>query len=106
MSPIPNRVLFGINWTWPSSHMFSSHLSDVQIHYNDYCTVFHEDIETRLSRATYIPQLLGMFINLRTLTLELELSRCDDTMFIELPNLHSLSITSTLNDILGCRLSP
>ncbi|KAG1761065.1 hypothetical protein EDD22DRAFT_970813 [Suillus occidentalis] len=92
--PIRDLLLFGISWTWPSSHMFSSHLSDLRIHYDDYCTDIPEDTETWPNRAKNISQLLGALVNLRTLTLELELPSYDDTMSIELPNLHSLAIKS------------
>lgn len=85
--PIRNLLLFGISWTWPSSHMFSSHLSDLRIHYDDYRTM-------RPNRAKNFSRLLGALVNLRTLTLELELPRYDNTTSIELPNLHSLAIKS------------
>jgi hypothetical protein len=92
--PIRDLLLFGISWTWPSSHMFSSHLSDLRIHYDDYCTDIPEDTETWPNRAKNISQLLGALVNLRILTLELELPSYDDTTSIELPNLHSLAIKS------------
>lgn len=47
-----------------------------------------------LAEQKNVPQLLGALVNLRTLTLELELLRYDATMSIELPNLHSLAIKS------------
>ncbi|KAG2030181.1 hypothetical protein BDR03DRAFT_974848 [Suillus americanus] len=92
--PIRDLLLFGISWTWPSSHMFSSHLSDLRIHYDDGCTYGLGTAETRYERANVFLQLLGALVNLRTLTLELELIYYRDTMSIELPHLHSLAIKS------------
>lgn len=92
--PIRDLLLFGISWTWPSSHMFSSHLSDLRIHYDDHCTDFRENIRTGSDRAKDFSRLLGALVNLRTLALELELMYDRDTASIELPHLHSLSIKS------------
>ncbi|KAG1739577.1 hypothetical protein EDB19DRAFT_2039321 [Suillus lakei] len=94
--PIRDLLLFGISWTWPSSHMFSSHLSDLRIHY-DYCCTrprAHDNDGTTSEQAEVFLQLLGALVNLRTLALELELVSFSVTTPIELPHLHSLAIKS------------
>ncbi|KAG1822418.1 uncharacterized protein BJ212DRAFT_1327704 [Suillus subaureus] len=92
--PLRDLVLFGISWTWLSPHMLSSHLSDLRIHYDDCCTDDLGDTGTTFEQAKVFFQLLGSLVNLRTLTLELELTCYGDAISIELPHLHSLVIKS------------
>ncbi|KAG2126551.1 hypothetical protein DEU56DRAFT_541734 [Suillus clintonianus] len=88
--PIRGLLLFGINWAWPSSHMFSQNLVDLRVYYDGYCTTSLGTPEP----AKVLSQLLGALVNLQTLALELELVDFAGTTPIELPHLHTLAIKS------------
>ncbi|OAX33600.1 hypothetical protein K503DRAFT_775443 [Rhizopogon vinicolor AM-OR11-026] len=89
--PIRDLLLFGINCAWLSSSMLSSHVVNLQMHYDDFD--LDDDIRTVL-----FSQLSGGLSNLQSLSLELELDvgilESDVGGLITLPQLRSLAIKS------------